>query len=132
MRSKTDPKIVEDFIDCYEKSTKLWKQMESQFLVDSAYMLPSSGAFIRKKVPPDTENTENNQYMDEVKTQYRQLPSTSKVFIEDEGIRELTQSNQLSRHDATWIGMLSVVTNTLWAVANAMKFWNTRTNLKSI
>ena len=99
VRSKTDSKIVEDFIDCYEKSTKLWKQMESQFLVESAYMLPSNGAFIKKKVPPDTENTENNQYMEEVGTQYKKFHSAYIVFVENEGIRELTQSNQLSRLD---------------------------------
>ena len=100
--------------------------MESQFLVESAYMLPSNGAFIKKKVPPDTENTENNQYMEEVKTQYGKLHSAYAVFVDDEGIRELTQSNQLSRHDQYWIDMISVVTNTLWAVLNATKFWDTR------
>ena len=45
VRSKTNCKIVEDFIDSYERITKLWEQMERQFLVDSAYMLSSSPGY---------------------------------------------------------------------------------------
>ena len=39
VRSKTNPQIVENFIESYEKITELWEQMDSQYLVDSAYML---------------------------------------------------------------------------------------------
>ena len=88
--SKTDPKIVENFIDSYEKITKLWEQMERQFLVDSAYMLSSNGTFVRKKVPPDTENAENSRYMEEVKSTNRKLLTAYRAFIDNEGIKEST------------------------------------------
>ena len=55
-----------------------------------------------------TENMESNQYMDEVRIKYDKLYSAYTVFTQDEGIRELTQSNQLSQHDQLWIGMLFV------------------------
>jgi len=106
VRSKTDPQIVEGFIDSYERITKLWEQMDSQFLVDRAYMLSSNGMFVRKRVPPDTRNAENSRYMEDVKTTYNKLLTSYTAFIEDEGIKELTQSDRLSQHDQLWVGML--------------------------
>ena len=45
--------------------------MTNQFLIDSAYIVPlADGTFARKKVPPDTRNKENNEYIEAARVKY--------------------------------------------------------------
>ena len=94
VRSKTDPNIVKSFIDSYEGIAKLWEEMSNQFLIDSAYIVPhADGTLASKKVPLDTRNKENNEYIEAARVKYNRLHAAYEAFTK----LELLQSDQLSQ-----------------------------------
>ena len=56
-------------------------------------VLDADGTLASKKVPPDTRNKENNEYIETARVKYNRLHTAYEAFTKNKDIRDLLQSD---------------------------------------